>query len=249
MTVIEKTKPIPSKKPKPLNAPANAAPPQPGPEPSAQRISRGRRSRENTRQKLIDAALRVMGKKGVDATTISDITDAADVGIGSFYNHFSSKSEIVECVFTLRLEEMGVVVDAISSRESDPAVAITYIHKMFYERAASDTVWAWFVVHVANSTPFWDRGFMSRASEDVARGAKEGRFVFSSVEAAARICMSTVLSTMRSILEGTVTPKVANEIVESTLCMLGVPKDDARTLSQRKLPKYIMTLFDNFQKS
>ena len=33
----------------------------------------------------------VTAAKGADAATINDITEAADVGICSFYNHFASK--------------------------------------------------------------------------------------------------------------------------------------------------------------
>lgn len=35
----------------------------------------------------------VMAAEGADAATINDITEAADVGFGSFYNHFASKEE------------------------------------------------------------------------------------------------------------------------------------------------------------
>lgn len=117
---------------------ANSPPEAPEPE----KMSRRRRSRENTRQKLIAAAQRVMAEKGVEATTITDITDAADVGVGSFYNHFSSKPEIVECVYILRLKELEDVVDTIMAQESNMAVAIGFIHKMFYERTIADPVWA-----------------------------------------------------------------------------------------------------------
>ena len=47
--------------------------------------------REKTNKRLVNAALSVMAEKGLDAATINDITEAADVGFGSFYNHFSSK--------------------------------------------------------------------------------------------------------------------------------------------------------------
>ncbi len=64
--------------------------------------SRRSRSKDNTRRKLIDAALLVISEKGVDGTAIADITEKADVGFGSFYNYFSSKKELVSVVFAQR---------------------------------------------------------------------------------------------------------------------------------------------------
>ena len=66
--------------------------------PDAKRVHRGARRREQTREKLVAAAWRVMARKGVDATAIAEITEAADVAFGSFYNHFASKEAIVEAV-------------------------------------------------------------------------------------------------------------------------------------------------------
>ena len=49
---------------------------------------------------MIEAAKTVFARQGVDNTRIQEITEEADVGFGSFYNHFESKealgAEIVE---------------------------------------------------------------------------------------------------------------------------------------------------------
>ena len=56
------------------------------------------RRREQTREKLVRAARVVFARKGIDNTRINEITEEADVGFGSFYNHFDSKEAIVEAV-------------------------------------------------------------------------------------------------------------------------------------------------------
>ena len=48
------------------------------------------RRREATRSKLIEAAESLFARQGVDNTRIQEITEEADVGFGSFYNHFES---------------------------------------------------------------------------------------------------------------------------------------------------------------
>jgi TetR/AcrR family transcriptional regulator, transcriptional repressor for nem operon len=57
-------------------------------------------SRPNTREQIVQAGLKCLVEKGFNAVGVQDITAAAGVPKGSFYNHFESKealgAEIVE---------------------------------------------------------------------------------------------------------------------------------------------------------
>jgi TetR/AcrR family transcriptional regulator, transcriptional repressor for nem operon len=50
--------------------------------------------RPNVREQLLDAGLRVLHERGFNATSVQDITEAAGVPKGSFYNHFESKEDL-----------------------------------------------------------------------------------------------------------------------------------------------------------
>ncbi len=65
--------------------------------PQSDQMPAGRAQRRagRTRRRLLDAALQMFSDRGVDATTIEDITEGADVGKGTFYRHFSNKDEVV----------------------------------------------------------------------------------------------------------------------------------------------------------
>ena len=56
--------------------------------------------RHNVREQIVEAGLKTLLEKGFNACGVRDITDAAGVPTGSFYNHFASKealgAEIVE---------------------------------------------------------------------------------------------------------------------------------------------------------
>jgi AcrR family transcriptional regulator len=52
------------------------------------------RRREKTRLDLLEAAERVISRKGFHNTRIADIAEEADVGLGTFYLHFKTKNEI-----------------------------------------------------------------------------------------------------------------------------------------------------------
>ena len=223
---------------KPTSKAAKNAPPK-----KDRRPERGRRSREATRQKLIDAALRVMARKGVDGTAIADITEEADVGFGSFYNHFKSKAEIAEVAFHVHAEELGEVTKSISRYEKDRAVAIAIIQKVFLTKAVADPMWGWFIVHAAVGLPELWRVFAEQGTGDIRQGVADGRFSISCEETAMRVILASLLATMRLLLEGEAKPDAASETIECLLRMLGVPGDEARKLSRRKLPAYVATLF------
>ena len=57
-------------------------------------------ARPNTREQIIQAGLKCLVERGFNAVGVQDITEAAGVPKGSFYNHFESKEalgvEIVE---------------------------------------------------------------------------------------------------------------------------------------------------------
>ena len=51
-----------------------------------------------THNKLLNAALMMFSEKGMDATTVEDITERADLGKGTFYRHFSTKEELMSAL-------------------------------------------------------------------------------------------------------------------------------------------------------
>jgi len=57
----------------------------------------GRRERHRTeiRERLFRAALRLFAERGYLETTVEDITEAADVGKGTFFNYFQTKEHVL----------------------------------------------------------------------------------------------------------------------------------------------------------
>lgn len=59
------------------------------------RANRRERHRLETRERLYRAALVLFGERGFLKTTVEDITEAADVGKGTFFNYFPTKEHIL----------------------------------------------------------------------------------------------------------------------------------------------------------
>lgn len=53
------------------------------------------RRRAATRERLVSTALALFATHGIYDVTVEDITEAADVGKGTFYQHFPSKAAII----------------------------------------------------------------------------------------------------------------------------------------------------------
>ena len=61
-------------------------------------LSRRERKKQETRQGLMEAALRLFSERGYDATTVKDITDSVDVAKGTFFNYFDTKEAILPAI-------------------------------------------------------------------------------------------------------------------------------------------------------
>jgi AcrR family transcriptional regulator len=67
----------------------------PSPAQAAPRAGRRERHRTETRDRLYRAALALFAERGFLETTVEDITEAADVGKGTFFNYFPTKEHIL----------------------------------------------------------------------------------------------------------------------------------------------------------
>jgi len=54
--------------------------------------ARKQRRREETAQRILSSAVRLFEQRGYSTTTVEQITEAADVAKGTFFNYFPAKS-------------------------------------------------------------------------------------------------------------------------------------------------------------
>lgn len=69
--------------------------------------------RENTRQLIVDAAVRLVAERGFSATSVDDIAAAAGVAKGSVYYNFGSKTDVLEAALELGLERVQTMLDEV----------------------------------------------------------------------------------------------------------------------------------------
>src|SRR6201997_4858735 len=81
------------------------------------RLARGK---QRTRTALVKAAQRLIAE-GRGNVPVLEIPQAADVGMGSFYNHFDSKEQLFEAAVADVLDAHGALLDQLTESIEDPA--------------------------------------------------------------------------------------------------------------------------------
>ena len=149
------------------------APPSPAIE---EREPRGARRKRETRARLLDAALRLMADRGMEGVAINEITEAADVGFGSFYNHFESKEAIYAALVSSVFDEFADSLDRQTEGLSDPAeiIAVSVRHTLI--RARREPVWGRFLIREGFSARVLTHGLGQRLLRDIERGVTAKRF-------------------------------------------------------------------------
>lgn len=90
----------------------------------------GRRERKaaQTRLKLFRCALQLFAERGVPNVTVEDITEAADVGKGTFFNYFASKDHVLSVMAEIQL---GKVREALQAAEDGKRSIRSVLHDLF----------------------------------------------------------------------------------------------------------------------
>jgi AcrR family transcriptional regulator len=78
--------------------------------------------RDRTRLALVRAGQKLFAERPIDVVSIDDIVQAADVGRGSFYNHFTDKEEFEREIVAEARRDMEAAISAATACEPDPAV-------------------------------------------------------------------------------------------------------------------------------
>lgn len=196
---------------------------------------RGRKRRE-THRRLIDAARVVIADRGVEATTIQEITDAADVGFGTFYNHFESKETLLDEVVGLLIGEFVGEMDELTASIDDPAVAMATVIKNLIRLVDVDPVLCGLAVQIGTTRPELGNAVAGRIRSDLERGMASGRFDIADSRAAIVVIGGALNLAMQLRLEGRLEREDEARHVALVLRMIGLPRAEAETIATGPLP-------------
>lgn len=151
---------------------------------SAPPRNRFERRRAETRQALVRAARQVLAETGDTSASIQAIAERADVGFGSFYNHFESKTELFDAAVADALEEFGQVIDERVRGIEDPAELVAAGFRLTARMADSHPELLRILRDRGLAHIHSDRGLAPRALRDLEIGIASGRFTCTSATTA-----------------------------------------------------------------
>lgn len=191
------------------------------------------RRRERTRGKLTDATRELIAEKGVSGLRIQEITERADVALGSFYNHFDSKEAVVEAVIAESLK--GITETLAADPVEDAAELVSIAVRRFVGMAYSDPEFASVVVHLNHADALFGVAVHPAARTAVQRGIAEGRFDVPDLEVAVTGILGGSLAVMRAIIDGRLGADAEIAHAEAALRSLGVAPADTAEVVRRPL--------------
>jgi AcrR family transcriptional regulator len=95
--------------------------------------SRRARKKQETRQKLLESAWRLFQDKGYERTTVEDITEAADVAKGTFFNYFETREAMLSEIASWRI---ALLHSQVFTAEDLPDSAVARIKLLLQAMAA-----------------------------------------------------------------------------------------------------------------
>jgi AcrR family transcriptional regulator len=133
------------------------------------------RRKQRTRAALLQAARGFLAE-GRSAVSIQQITDAADVGFGSFYNHFETKEALFEAAVEEVLEAYAAMRDDIVAGYDDPAEVFAVSFRMTGRLQRQMPEMVRVLLNEGTTILVDERGLAPRALQDIEAAVAAGRF-------------------------------------------------------------------------
>jgi len=195
------------------------------------------RRKQQTRAALVTAAQSFIAAGKLNVPVL-EITQAADVGMGSFYNHFASKEELFDAALTEVLDMHGALLDELNTSLEDPAETFArsfrLTGRLFRVRPQESRVLLSSGLALLSS----DRGVAPRARRDIIAAVEAGRFRVDDLGVTMAVVGGSLLG-LGQLLHDEPDRDVADaadKVTEHVLTVLGMSADEAHRICALPLP-------------
>lgn len=200
-------------------------------------VNRLERRKQRTRAALIQAAQALIAAGKVNVPVL-EITQAADVGMGSFYNHFDSKEALFEAAVADVLDTHGALLDQLTATIDDPAETFAssfrLTGRLFRRRPQESRILLASGLNLMSS----ERGLGPRALRDIETAAAAGRFTVDDPKLALAVAGGALLGLGKLLQDEPQRDDsaAADRVTEDVLRLFGLSADEAHEICTRPLP-------------
>lgn len=195
------------------------------------------RRKARTRAALVRAARTFIASGRMNAP-ILEITQAADVGMGSFYNHFQTKEELFHAAVEDALDTYGAALDQLTVGLDDPAQVFAQSFRLTGRLHRRAPELSKVLLHNGLALVSAHKGLAPRARRDIEHATRTGRFTPRDPELALTIVAGAALSLGQLLHDqpDRDDATATDQITEDLLRMLGLPPGEAHDICRRPLP-------------
>ena len=202
-----------------------------------QQATRLDRRKAQTRAALIRAAQTLIAE-GRTNVPILEITQAADVGMGSFYNHFETKEQLFEAAVEAVMDGYGQLLDDLTADIEDPAEVFACSFRLTGRLYRREPELSRVLLNSVLRLLSADDGLAPRARRDIAAAVAADRFDVADLDVAVTMTAGVLLA-LGQLLHDQPERDVESTTDRATtdlLRMFGVPRRQAERICSLPLP-------------
>ncbi|WP_028103907.1 TetR/AcrR family transcriptional regulator [Pseudoduganella violaceinigra] len=193
--------------------------------------------RERMRQRLIESAMIVFAEKGVGASVIPDVRDAAGVSQGSFYNYFRSNEELLIAVAEELSGEMVQLIEPVVGDIADPARRVATGMRCYLHLARAHRLLARFLSAAGLRMLRQHNDTFRYLPDDLTEGQKQGVFTSAPLDIVLDMVAGAGLAALDRMARSRVPKDYPDQVIAALMRMLGMPAAAAEQVASGPLPK------------
>ena len=200
-------------------------------------VNRSDRRKARTRAALIRAAQSLIAQGRLNVP-ILEITQAADVGLGTFYNHFETKEQLFDAAVEAVMDGYGELLDNLTAEIEDPAEVFACSFRLTGRLNRREPELSRVLLNNVLQLLSSDNGLAPRARRDIATAADAGRFDVEDLDVAVTIAAGTLLALGQLLHDQPErdVEETTDRVTEDLLRMFGLPQGQARRICSLPLP-------------
>ena len=204
---------------------------------AAVKVGRVALRKRNTYEALLRAGYSVISAKGIDAATMQEIADLADVGTGTVYTYFRSKDELAIAVLEELMHDLALRIERVTSTFKDPAQVYAFGIRTVLDAATRDPRWKQLLHRSEVIADAMYRRMGPFAIRDLRLATEAGRFFVDDAELIWRMASHAIVGVSLAITNRQLPETKIAECVVRLLNMTGIGAEAARELAGRSRPE------------
>ncbi len=199
-------------------------------------LSRVERKRRDTRGRIVREAESLMRSRPIDEITIQDITDASNIGHGTFYLHFKSKYEVLIPIVEQEAIRWDEIIQQRMSDVDDPAIVLASSSRYMARVIVADPLWRWFLQHSGVPVDDMRQAIGRFGARDFGRGLMSGRFKVPELSIASSYMLGGFVNGLLASFDSANPDRTIDQMVEMFLRVVGLDPEEAEQIANLPLP-------------